>query len=321
MPVENMKARFAEAQEQVMYAETVGPAQTTKLPPVPERVYRDIDGNIIDPKEVIDTSRAEQKSINDLPVIGNTQDPFITVPMQKIVSDEGHVIAEMNDEVKTFIQPPKKKKGLSARNKAIIILVAIFACIAVAAACLHSAGLLKQEEIVDDSVEEVNNQVTDDQQSDSEIRQNSISASLLSNYQTLGDYRNQVNSVVSDFNNYYRLSDKTKRQSYANECTTLITTVSDSKAKLIEDMNELGLTEDNSLFNTYDQIKRLYDLILTRLNVINECWEVSLSADSPKDHEQEILAPLSSDIKQGKSSSMADFDTLYPQVVFAAAES
>lgn len=317
MSVDDIKSRIAEAQEKVTYAETVGPAETTKLPPVPERVYHDKDGNVIDPKEEIDTSSADKKKVDDLPVIGDKEDPLITVPIQKIVSDDGRVIAEKDDDVKTFIQPPNKKKGLSVRNKAIIILVAVFAIIAIAAAFMNSAGLLKEEEIVDsEHVEEVNDQEADEQQSDSEIRQNNIFKSLSGNYQTIGNYRGQLNLVVSNFNNFHLASDKAKRQQYADECSALIKSVSDSKAQLIEEMNELGLTEDNPLFKTYDQIKQLYDLLITRLNVIKECWDVSLSVDKPKDHAQEILAPLSKDIKQGKSTSSADFDALYPNVEF-----
>lgn len=317
MSVDDIKSRIAEAQEKVTYAETVGPAETTKLPPVPERVYRDKDGNVIDPKEEIDTSPADKQKADDLPVIGDKEDPLITVPIQKIVSDDGEVIAEKDDDVKTFIQPPKRKKGLSARNKAIIILVVIFVIIAITAAFMNSAGLLKQEEIVDsDPVEEVNDQTVDDQQSDSEIRQNNIFKSLSGNYQAIGNYRGQLNSIVSNFNNFHLASDKAKRQQYADECAALIKSISDSKAQLIEEMNELGLTEDNQLFNTYDQIKQLYDLLITRLDVIKECWDVSLSVDVPKDHAQEILAPLLKDIKQGKSASTAEFDALYPKVEF-----
>ena len=43
---------------------------------------------------------------------------------------------------------------------------------------------------------------------------------------------------------------------------------------------------------------------------------MSLSVDVPKDHAQEILAPLLKDIKQGKSASTAEFDALYPKVEF-----
>ena len=69
------------------------------------------------------------------------------------------------------------------------------------------------------------------------------------------------------------------------------------------------------------EINKLYELLLTRLNVIKECWDVSVASADPKKDAKAILAPLSKDIKGGKSSSMADFDALYPQVVLIKASS
>lgn len=317
MSVDDIKARIAEAQEKVTYAETVGPAETTKLPPVPERVYRDKDGNIIDPAEEIDTSAANKKKDTDLPLIGHEEDPYMTMPIQKIVSDDGEVLASANDDVKTFIQPPKRKKGLSARGKAILTLVILFSLIAIAAAIMNSLGVFKDSEIIEsEPVEQVNDQPADGDMSEEQTRQANIFKSLSGNYQTLGTYRGQVNTVVSDFNNFHLASDKAKRQQYADECSALIKTVSDSKAQLIEEMNELGLKQDNPLFTCYDQINKLYELLLARLNVIKECWDVSVQSSDPKKDAKAILAPLSKDIKGGKSSSMSDFDTLYSQVEF-----
>lgn len=313
--VDDIKTRIAEAQEKVTYAETVGPAQTTKLPPVPERVYHDKDGNIIDPAEEIDMSA--KKDSDELPIIGDEADPLITVPIQKIVSDDGKVIASQNDEVKTFVQPPKKKHGLSVRQKALIVLVSLFSVIAIAAALLNSAGFFENSEILEsEPVEQVNDQPADEDQSAEQTRQANILKKLSENYQDLGSYRGELNTVVSSFNNFHLASDKAKRQQYAHECSQLITSITDAKKQLIENMNELGLKEDDPLFETYDRTNKLYELLLTRLGVIKECWDISLSTDKPKDHAQEILAPLSKDIKQGKSISTADFDALYPQVEF-----
>ena len=76
MSVDEMKKRIAEAQEKLTYAETVGPAETTKLPPVPERVYHDKEGNVIDPAEEVDTAAAKEKE-NDLPAVSYTH---LTLP-------------------------------------------------------------------------------------------------------------------------------------------------------------------------------------------------------------------------------------------------
>lgn len=314
MSVDEMKKRIAEAQEKLTYAETVGPAETTKLPPVPERVYHDKEGNVIDPAEEVDTAAAKEKE-NDLPVIGHAEDPLITMPMQKIVSDDGKVVASASDEAKTFIQPPKKKKRFTARTKAVLVLVIVFAAIAIVAAFLNSAGMLKHEEITaSDQVEQVNNEAVETQDSQQEIQQSDTVKALQENYRTLGNYRGQVNTVVSNFNNYHLASDKAKRQQYADECNELISSVTDSKAKLVEEMNELGMNENDDQFLNYTKINKLYELLLTRLNVIKECWEVSVASADPKKDAKAILAPLSKDIKGGKSSSMADFDELYSQV-------
>lgn len=322
MSVDQIKSRIAEAQEKVTYAETIGPAETVKMPPVPERVYHDKDGNVIDPADEIDTSHADKKKNAELPVIGNEEDPYMTMPIQKIVSDDGEVLASANDDVKTFIQPPKKKKGLSIRAKAILTLVIIFSLAAIAAAFMNSAGVFQSSEIAESElVEQVNDQAPEEETSGEQTRQTDIYKTLSENYQTLGNYRGQVNTVVSNFNNYHLVSDKAKRQQYLDECNALIKQVSDSKAKLIEDMNELGLQEDNALFTCYDQINKLYELLLTRLDVIKECWDVSVASSDPKKDSAAILAPLSKDIKGGKSSSMADFDTLYPQVKFPQIDS
>lgn len=311
-----MKERFAEAQEQVTYAETVGPAETVKMAPVPERVYHDKEGNIIDPANEIDAKVGEKGKLDDLPVIGKIEDPLVTMPMQKIVSDDGKVISDSNDEVRTFIQPPKKAKGLSVRNKAIIILVVIFTALAITAAFMNSAGLLDNSEIVDsDPVEEVTDE-QGSQDAEEQTGEEKRYEALTKYYTDLGGFRGQVNNVVSNFNNYHQLADKQKRQQYADECNALITSITDSKAALIEDMNELGLKDDDPLFSTYEQINHLYELLLTRLNVIKQCWDLSLTFDTPKEHAEEILAPLSQDIVKGKSASIAEFDETYANVEF-----
>lgn len=318
LTVEEIKERVAAAQEKVTYAETVGPDSTTKLPPISERVYRDKDGNIINPEEAIETKVADKSKADDLPVVGNEEDPYITMPMPRVVSDDGQVMKGQSAEARAFMQEPQKKKGLSARSKAILTLVVIFAVIAIAAALANSAGLLDQSAIGDGESAETatTEEIVDETPNDEEIRLSNILKSLTTSYQTLGNYRGQVGAIVSNFNNYYMASDKAKRQQYADECNALIQSISDSKSDLIEEMNELGLSEDNTYFVTYEDINKLYELLVTRLTVIKECWDVSLASSDPKTDAEKILAPLSKDLRQGKSISINDFDALYPQVPF-----
>lgn len=318
MTVEEIKERVAAAQEKVTYAETVGPDSTTKLPPVPERVYRDKDGNIINPEEAIPTKVADKSKAEDLPVVGNEEDPYITMPMPRVVSDDGQVVKGQSAEARAFMQEPQKKKGLSARTKAILTLVIVFAAIAIAVALANSAGLLDQSEIGEGETTDaaVTEEIMDEESNAEEIRMTNILKTLTASYQSLGNYRGQVGTVVSNFNNYYIASDKAKRQQYADECTALIKSINDSKADLIEEMNELGLTEDNPYFATYKDINKLSDLLITRLNVIKECWDVSLASADPKADAEKILAPLAKDLSKGKSVSIGEFDSLYPQVPF-----
>lgn len=318
MTVEEIKERVAAAQEKVTYAETVGPDSTSKLPPVPERVYRDKDGNIINPEEAIPTKVADKSKAEDLPVVGNEEDPYITMPMPRVVSDDGQVVKGQSAEARAFMQEPQKKKGLSARTKAILTLVIVFAAIAIAVALANSAGLLDQSEIGEGETTDaaVTEEIMDEESNAEEIRMTNILKTLTASYQSLGNYRGQVGTVVSNFNNYYIASDKAKRQQYADECTALIKSINDSKADLIEEMNELGLTEDNPYFATYEDINKLSDLLITRLNVIKECWDVSLASADPKADAEKILAPLAKDLSKGKSVSIGEFDSLYPQVPF-----
>lgn len=319
MTVEEIQERVAAAQEKVTYAETIGPDSTSKLPPVPERVYRDKDGNIINPEEAIDTTSAEQAKNDDLPVVGNEEDPYITMPMPRVVSDDGQVVKGQSTEARAFVQAPQKKKGLSARSKAIITLVVLFTALAIAAAIANSMGLLDNNEVIENeiTVEEVPGEVTEEDVGNSEqLRMANILQVLSENYQNLGNYRGQVGTIVLNFNDYYIASDKAKRQQYSDECSALIKAVSDSKTQLIDDMNELGLAQENPYFETYDDLNRLYELLLTRLDVIKECWDVSLASSDPKTDMEKILAPLAKDLSKGKSISIGEFDELYPQVPF-----
>jgi uncharacterized FlaG/YvyC family protein len=315
MSVFDMKQRFAQAQEKVTYAETIGPDSTTKLPPVSKRIYHDKDGNIINPEESIDHLVSKIKNEASLPVIGNNNDPYMTMPIQKVVSDEGEVLTGSDSEVKTYIQPEYRKKGLSARTKAIISLVVVFVLIALVAVGLRSAGVLKTQELSETTQTETQASQDDESAINTErIRQINIYKDLASNYSALANYRQQVNAIASSFNSSYTSSNKDTRQKYADECSALITSVTDAKTALIDDMNNLSLASDNEYFESYEQINTLYELLLNRLQVIQSCWEVSLSYEKPKDHSAEILAGLSQDIKQGKSASMAQFDSIYEQV-------
>ena len=91
--VNDMKARIAAAEEIIVYTDAVSPSRTSKLPLVSERSYQDYLGNPLDPSNEVDPSKVTKsaKDLKAIPTIGD-EDPFITKPMQRIVTDTGQVV-------------------------------------------------------------------------------------------------------------------------------------------------------------------------------------------------------------------------------------
>lgn len=133
MTMEEMQERLAVALERITYADAVDPTRTEKMEPVPERSYTDATGNTIDPADDSlseeDRKERRRRAINELPQIGQA-DPFITMPVQKVVSDTGQVIADADTEAKLYLQDTAKPKRSMVP---VIVLVAVIVLIIVAA--------------------------------------------------------------------------------------------------------------------------------------------------------------------------------------------
>ncbi len=133
LSVSEMKERIAQAQEMVTYAETIGPASTLRMPPVPERTYKDSKGNIFRPEETIDvSSRLQQKDkLADIPHLGGA-DPYLTMPIKKVVSDKGEVVLDADREQKTFLQESIPQSPWTLKRIILVVLlvmVVIAACV------------------------------------------------------------------------------------------------------------------------------------------------------------------------------------------------
>jgi len=100
-----MKERITKAEEIVTYTDAVGPEATTKLPLVSERSYVDKDGNPLDPSQKVDVEKlnTDEADLRAIPEIGDS-DPYVTKPMQKIVSDSGKVVADVDRDPKAYLQ-------------------------------------------------------------------------------------------------------------------------------------------------------------------------------------------------------------------------
>lgn len=120
--VSEMKERIAQAEEMITYTDAVFLSHTAKLPLVADRVYLDKDGNILDPSKEIDFDMAtpEAHDLSAIPEIG-ASDPYVTMPMQRIVSNRGEVVADVDHEAKVFLQNEEK----SSRSKEIIFAIVV----------------------------------------------------------------------------------------------------------------------------------------------------------------------------------------------------
>lgn len=100
-----MKERIKQAKEMVAYTDAVGPQVTSKMPLVSERSYVDKDGNPLDPSKEVDVKSLTSKEddLRAIPEIGD-EDPYVTKPMQKIVSDSGKVVADVDRDPKSYLQ-------------------------------------------------------------------------------------------------------------------------------------------------------------------------------------------------------------------------
>lgn len=112
---------------------------------------------------------------------------------------------------------------------------------------------------------------------------------------------------------YYRVSSTQTRSNHADSCKNLIDTLTQSRSELASNCDKAGIDSSNALYAKYQSIDKLYGYLLDRLDVVSQCWEVSLSYSNPKSHDSEILAPLKTDLKGGNSVSEAAFDELYPK--------
>lgn len=130
MTVDKMRERIDHAVEMVTYAETIGPDATTKLPPVKARKYVAKDGTKIDPAKPVESPNEEKSSLGDIPTIG-PGDPYLTMPIPKIVDDNGKIAFDSDTAPKIYSQPEAKKFNavpyLVAMNLVLIVAVIVLA--------------------------------------------------------------------------------------------------------------------------------------------------------------------------------------------------
>lgn len=119
-----MKERIKQAKEMVAYTDAVDPQVTSKMPLVAERLYVDKDGNPLDPSKEVDVKNltSQEDDLTAIPEIGD-EDPYVTKPMQKIVSDSGKVVADVDRDPKSYLQDVPEIKTW---HRVVGIIVCLF---------------------------------------------------------------------------------------------------------------------------------------------------------------------------------------------------
>lgn len=306
LSVEEINERLAAATEMLLYAETGMDAshKTMKLPPVVERTYKDKDGNELDPSKKIDASSLPS-SVDELPRIGS-DDPFITVPIKRVVDEYANVIADVDNTPKVYKQKEEKTSRFKKPLKiALIIIIVSLLCV---------LGYLIYDYLDKERAQQ--RQQTQQQEELKAQEQAEISAQMrdLKTYQELDHYYemalvsyDKVENAVTSFEGSYQSSKKEIRAQKAEEAQQVTEEIEQLKSDLDQAMTTLEVTQASPYAGQYQKIQELYTDLITRMTVINQCWEKSVASDHPKSDAKAILAPLSQDIKNGKSASMTSF--------------
>lgn len=315
LPVAEMKRRLAEAEEKIAYTDAVSPTVTGKLPLVKDRTYVDGQGNPLDPSDEVDVERfrPHKDDLTAIPSIGDS-DPFVTMPMQRIVSDSGEVVADVDHNAKTYRQDPPKKPF---PRKPIIAVC--FAAVIVAIGVFKGPelwALLPFDDMVAEDEQRAQAEQKIDEQRTAEANAEQIDdffTELKQAYKGLALSRTEVDGAVEDLEGYFLVVNRDTRQGHADDCKALIDDLTAERADLADLAKGEAVSVDAELQGKWKKVDALYGYLLDRLDVISQCWEKSLSYDDPRDYSSEILSPLKDDLEQGSSVSEAKFDAAYPK--------
>lgn len=310
LTVSEMQERLAAATEVLLYSDSVAdaPDKTEKMPPVTQRSYVDKDGNPIDPKDPIDPQTLKPASaLESIPRIG-ADDPFVTVPIKKVVDEYGAVIAGADTTPKLYRQNDSNKR----KRKLMRVVVVLAVVLAAVVGCLLGYRWFSQVQ-ADETQRQQEQQA---QRAEEDARTQAREASLEA-YQLLGNAYAQAGSffeeqasatdtLMSDFARKLAV-----RQPAAQSVADLRMRIEDASNDLDCSFNELGLEQDSPYRAQFTHVQELYDLLLRRVDVIERCWDVSLSLSDVTGKTSEVLAPLAQDGGVGHSDAMTQFQEQY----------
>ncbi len=318
--VVDMKARIAAAEELIVYTDAVSPSSTSKLPLVKDRSYQDKDGKPLDLSQEVDVAslHKDESDLRAIPELG-AEDPFITMPMQRIVADSGRVVADVDRDAKAYRQgksrtPFPMKPFLGGVVIILVILAAWSFAPQIQEAIQRFIPAEQHSSTVSVPTAAQNSSSTDSTAVAKTYTEEDFRYDLSRSYQDLSSWRADVDSRVEDLEGYFLVTNKSTRQGYADTCNATIEDITKSRESLSQSCQSAGVSQGSELYSTYQQVDELHGYLLDRLSVVSQCWEISLTYDNPKSYSSKILAPLTSDLSNGNSISESAFDELYPIV-------
>ncbi len=127
-------------------------------------------------------------------------------------------------------------------------------------------------------------------------------------YDSLQSYNDRVYSCIQTYNGVFVTPDRGQREAAAGIASSLLSEI-ESDIKSLDSMN---IGRASSLYDDYENVRRLLNDQYQRLAVIVESYDISLKYDTPYQHQDEILEPLTRDIgPTGENKYLEDFDATY----------
>ena len=129
-------------------------------------------------------------------------------------------------------------------------------------------------------------------------------------YEAAGELDGYVRQAADDFNDNYLSRSKETRSELAESAGYLEMDIDE----LWKSLESLEVPESSQYYETWKDICTLYECLWHRIDVITQAWGISLSYDNPKNHEEEILAPIKADNENGDNIYYTRFNELYPTI-------
>ena len=135
-----------------------------------------------------------------------------------------------------------------------------------------------------------------------------IFQTLSSEYSALDGYSNRIVSCVDDFNSWYIARDMNKRQASQATAEKVKSDLEAAKAEI----ESLKISNSSPYATDAANLIELYDCQIGRITSLTDAWAVSVQYEVPSEHQDEILAALSTNYVGGNNPYLERYDELYP---------